>query len=362
MKYSALAVLLLFCCVRDSHAATAEWNPAAAAQYLDQRASWWESWPRSQRDHDTHCISCHTMVPYALSRPKLRSTLKERDLPAPELSMLAYLRKRVALWAEVEPYYSDAKFGPGKARESRATEAVLNAFVLASNDSQSKHLDPTTRSAFDHAWALQLKSGQHAGAWDWQDFHMSPWESTQSQYQGAAFMALAVGWAPDHYRKDRGIQGNLAALRAYLRREYATQPLLNRIVVLWASGQFPGLLTKAEQHTLRDAILNEQHPDGGWSLAGLESWARLDHTPQETGSDGYATAVASLALRQVRLDRQQRNAYERGIAWLEQNQNKSDGSWRASSINKKRDPASDVGRFMTDAATGYAVLALAQNR
>jgi hypothetical protein len=47
----------------------------------------------------------------------------------------------------------------------------------------------------------------------------------------------------------------------------------------------------------------------------------------------------------------------KGLDWLKHNQSAT-GAWRAVSVNKKRDPASHSGKFMSDAATAYAVLAL----
>ena len=334
-----------------------EWSAKAAAKYLDSRAAWWETWPPAQRDHQTVCVSCHTMLPYALSRPKLSAALKEQEMPAPESIMIGNLRKRVSLWSEVQPYYLDATSGKGKSRESRSTESVLNALVLASNSANQKHLDAITRTAFDSAWALQLKSGEHSGAWDWQVFHLSPWEGIESQYQGATFMALAVGWAAGGYAHERAIQENLKLLRSYLKREYASQPLLNQIVLLWASGNMPGLLSSKQKRELTDKVLELKQPDGGWSLASFGKWVRSDGTPQRKESDGYATGLVTLALARARTSRQQ-DAVASGRSWLEHHQNKEEGSWSAASLNKQRDPKTDVGRFMTDAATGYAVLAL----
>jgi len=120
------------------------WSAVAAARYLDARAAWWESWPKSQRDHQTVCVSCHTMLPYALARPKLRGALNDGNTPEPEREMLRHLRTRVSLWSQVQPYYLDSKSGPGKSKESRSTESVLNALILASYDVGQEHLDSLT--------------------------------------------------------------------------------------------------------------------------------------------------------------------------------------------------------------------------
>ena len=49
--------------------AASGWNPEAAARYLDSREVWWQTWDRTQKDHGTYCVSCHTQATYALARP-----------------------------------------------------------------------------------------------------------------------------------------------------------------------------------------------------------------------------------------------------------------------------------------------------
>ncbi len=367
MNYRTLCFFLLVGCLKTALAASpantptspnsTAWNPVAAAHYLDSREVWWQSWPPARRDHETVCVSCHTVLPYALSRPGLDKRLGEHTETAPEQIMLKNVTKRVTLWKQVQPFYLDAQSGPGKSSESRATESVVNALVLSSHDAQTGHLTELTRTAFDNAWALQLKSGPAAGAWKWQVFHLAPWESSESQYQGATFLALAVGLAPDGYQNDPKIQRNLQLLCSYLQREYSSQPLENRIVLLWASSRMPRLLTAVQRASVVAYALSRQQPDGGWSLADLGTYRRHDGTPVESVSDGYATGLVVLALESVGVSPREPQL-RKGLKWLVANQSKKDGSWRASSLNKKRDPNTDVGRFMSDAATGYAVLAL----
>jgi hypothetical protein len=343
-----------------STASTASgWDRQAAQRYLDDREVWWQGWDRTQMDHGTYCISCHTQVPYGLARPVLRHEIGEPAPAGAEKAMLLSIEKRVHLWKDVTPFYPDAKYGPGKEIESRNAEAINNVLILESYDEHAGHLSDTTRAALDNAWALQSKSGPVAGAWVWQNFHYTPWESPESEYHGAAQMAVAVGDAPDHYRDDAKIAANLGALRGYLRSHYDAQPLLNKVITLWASTNMPGLLTKEERAKLIGDLESRQRQDGGWSLTDLGSWKRMDETPLETRSDGYATGVVTLALEENQI---KDGSVQRGLTWLKTNQDKSTGAWPAWSLNKNRSPDSNAGPFMSDAATGYAVLALDKSR
>jgi len=332
------------------------WNGQAAAHYLDNREVWWQQWPHAQRDHGTICISCHTVVPYAMARPGLRRAMGEKGMTAPEKIMMANVEKRVNQWSEMAPFYSDEKYGDGKAVESRATEAVLNVVILASYDRALGHLRPITRKAFDEAWALQEKSGELTGGWKWQDFHLGPWESAESGYQGAALLMVEAVNAPDAYAKETEASKHLDLERDYLRKHYDSQPVVNQLYVLWASSKEPGLLTVDERKALLATIASLQQEDGGWRTMAIDKRVRIDQSPEPMESDGYATGLAVLAMEESGTPPSDKTL-QRGLAWLGAHQEKS-GSWNAASINKNRAPETEAAPFMSDAATGYALLAL----
>ena len=336
---------------------TSSWSPQAAAAYLDGRLTWWADWPQSARDHDTFCVSCHTVATYAVSRLTLRAALGEQGPSPIERRILDNVTKRVRMWDEVEPYYPDATRGVPKTAESRGTESILNALVLANYDSERGKLSDDTRLALDHMWALQLKSGDAKGAWSWLQFHNQPWEG-DSQFYGATLAAIAIGTAPAGYKSLPENRERLQSLREYLSGNRASQTLLNRMILVWASTKVPGLLSAAEQKSIIDEAVAKQQADGGFSTTALvEGWKRRDDTPLETKSDGYATGIVALVLEETGASRNGPQL-QRALAWLAQNQDKKDGRWLAYSLNKQRDLASDIGKFMSDAATAYAVLAL----
>lgn len=349
------------------------WNPKAAAAYLDQREGWWMAWPNAARAQGTFCVSCHTAVPYALARPTLRKLLGEDGSSAQERALLDDVTKRVRLWKDIGPFYTD-QYGVHKAAESRGTEAVLNALILACHDAQDGRLSSDTRVAFNNMWTLQQTTGDDNGAWRWLQFNNEPFEARDSQFYGAALAAVAVGSAPENYRATPAIRDGLDRLREYLKRQYAAQSTINRVVLLWAAAKLPGLLDSGQQKSLVSEVFDQQRADGGWCLASLawtwtgwgmpsliKMWMRSDVTPLSARSDGYATGLITFALLQVGVPRGDVHL-QRALAWLTRNQNQTEGQWAAYSLNHRSEPSTYTGRFMDDAATAYAVLALTDSQ
>lgn len=345
-----MKALLLTCFATALFAAdsAATWSARSAADYLDGRMEWWSTWKTAARDHDTFCVSCHTVAPYALGRPALRAALGEQAPSATERKLIENVTRRVRMWNEVEPYYPDATRGVPKTRESRGTEAILNALVL------KRYHSADLSRALDNMWSQQVTEGDAKGAFPWLEFHNAPFEG-DSQYYGAALAAIAAG-------SDNRASSPAKQLTAYLLRERDQQVPVNRVMLLWASTEMTGLLTLAERDAIIGETLARQQPDGGFSLSNLVGdWKRHDNTPLETSSDGYATGLVSFVLERAGLPRG-RPELQRALAWLRSHQQAADGRWLAYSLNKQRDLATDTGKLMSDAATAYAVLALEETK
>ena len=279
------------------------------------------------------------------------------DEPAPppaQTELLAIVRKRVALWPQLLPWYRDEK------GESRSTEAVLNALVLVDVDTTLGHLSTTTRAALDDMWTLQRTEGPGAGSWPWIDFGNEPWEAPDSVYYGATLAALATGLTPEEYRSEPAIQERVRQMRDYLRREYPNQTLLNRINLLWAATRLSDLIEPDVRASLLSEISARQRADGGWSVASLMPvWKRHDGASLPDTSDGYATGLIALVLQESGVPTSDLRL-RRSLAWLLANQSHWNGRWSAESPNWKRRPWNEAAPFMDDAATAFAVLALAR--
>lgn len=339
------------------------WNKRLAGQYLDERAQKWFEFSAADRGVGTakiSCVSCHSLLPYALARPVLRKLTGTIEATSLETRLLEQIESRVEHWRELDSkkYRLFYDFSEQKKKESWGTEAILNSLVLAFDDHSQGRKVPrdATRKSFANLWQVQLADGNQAGSWEWLDFGLEPWESNGARYFAAALAALAVGSAPGYYAPGvhAGVDEKVTLLRNYLRTKMATQNLNNQIWLLWAATKLEGLLTKEEQRNISEAIFQKQQADGGWSLASLGTKSR--DGLQDAAADGYATGLILHVLQTAGFPKNDARL-ARGLAWLRSSQ-MSSGAWRADSVNKKRDPSSHVGKFMSDAATAFAVLAL----
>jgi hypothetical protein len=320
----------------------ADWK-ALAGQYLEARSDAWITSPPSEGNIKC-AMSCHTTYPYMLARSALGPAVatpiadKARGLFA----------ARVAEGDSATPFYGNN--GDAKTHESAGTESLLNAAALAVDDRWSgKPLSAEALAAVDRMWGQQ----QDSGTWDWLQFNLEPWE-TRDDY------AVVTGLLVASLLPDGASPGQVAGVQKLAARAQTrvdAMALHDRVALLWVSGNDwagaskPEILTAAQRSAIAAEIVARQLPDGGFSAGGWGSGSRAASIAGQ--SDGYATALATLALCR---EPGHKEEVSRGLSWLASHQ-ADDGSWPGQSVNSDYEL---TRTFMTDASTAYAVLALAR--
>jgi squalene-hopene/tetraprenyl-beta-curcumene cyclase len=348
-RYSMFVTLALLA----APAVSQQWSPQLAARYLDVREQEWFDWEISN-PNGKPCLSCHTGLPYLMVRPELRRRLGETEPTKYETGLLQALRSRVPIRNALE-LYPDGK--EPSASQSLGVEAILSCMTLAMDDIKRDSLSAVTEQAFDRLWSLQIKTGDASGSWQWNSFNLDPYETPESPLFGASLAALAVAATPSTYRRRADVQPYVARLKKYLRTHQASQPLHNQLLSLWAATKLGDTLGRTQRKAIRNAAWQSQLPDGSWTLAAVGPWKLRLEAPADDGASSYATAFTAYTLLQSGVPR----AYPRlarALNWLERQQVANEGFWDASSMNKHFESGSMQIRFMRDAATSWAVLAL----
>lgn len=328
-----------------------------AAQYLDGRQKEWVDWPMAMNS-GVACISCHTGMPYLFARPALRKALGQHEPTLYEAVLLAGLRATV-IKTDAKDLFSGLK-GP-IVDQVYGAQAVLTALLLAMDDAPRGRLSPEGELALSRMWSLQVRSGKDKGGWQWSDFDLDPWETKDAAFYGGALGALATGSAPAGYQSRPDIRENIAELRTWLLSGETTQPLHNRLFLLWSGAKLRDLLPDAQRHAILDDVWKKQEPDGGWTLASLGPWKQRASAPAQSGSNSYATGLVAFTLQRAGVPRGEPGMVK-ALAWLKSHQDPGSGAWTAESMNHKHEAGTVPAGFMSDAATSYAASALLGER
>jgi squalene-hopene/tetraprenyl-beta-curcumene cyclase len=172
---------------------------------------------QNRRHEDRVCI----LSAYALARPALRRVMQVDAPSAQEIRLIDETTRRVETYNSHQVLYD---FDERREIESRGTEAVLNAVILTSADAARNlhEASAPTKKALARMWETQRADGR----WDWLEFGLEPWETTEAAYHGATFAAFAVGTAPSQHGEVAA--AGMERLRGYLSANYQAQHLYNR--------------------------------------------------------------------------------------------------------------------------------------
>ena len=181
--------------------------------------------------------------------------------------------------------------------------------------------------------------------------------------------AMALTASPDWLAAttDEFAVERVERLRTYLRETVPPHDYA-RVLKLWTSGSFNGILEQDEHEQIVSMILQKQRDDGGWNMRDFalpEEWgsgnraeklrtelqqAAADSETVTTISDGHMTGLALIVLQQTDAS-ESAEAVQRGVAWIRRHQRES-GRWWTRSLN------TDGPHFITFSGTAYPLLAL----
>jgi len=289
-----------------------------AAEFLDLNAHAFEK----------DCFACHATFAYLMARPAI-------PLPSATLA-----ETRRALEQFIEKQADDKETSP-----RRVTETVMAAAALALQDaSTTRKLHPQTRKALERMWDLQRADG----GWDWSKADEPP--SAIDEHFGATMAAFATGMAPEDYANSARARQGIASTRRYL-REHPPSTLHQRLMWMLAAARLGEFMDDGQREQSAGELFALQCKDGGWAMASLADWKRLDGTPQQLAEgDGYGTGFALYVLRSGRGIPGTDPRLQRAVNWLKTHQ-RENGSWFTRSPRGRDDLSTYTG-------TVFAVLGL----
>ncbi len=295
------------------------YSSAQAAAFLDGVAV---QWTRERK-----CMSCHTNMFYLAVRPRLEGD----DHGWKEVR--TFTETEMARWLQTGKPRGDAY-------------VVVAAFALVMNDvGTTGRLSDSARAALDLMWKYQKPTGE----WNWLKCDWPPME--HDDYYGAVLAALAVGYAPDHYRNTPAARQGMARLKQYLTQ---TPPpdRHHAAMLLWASSRLDGILSVQQRERMIADLKALQRRDGGWSLPALGSYTRRDGTVNDPDapSDGYATGLVTLALLDASVPPDD-PAIRKSREWMMTYQRRS-GRWFTRSLN------TDKAHYISNAGTALCAWCL----
>jgi squalene-hopene/tetraprenyl-beta-curcumene cyclase len=301
----------------------AAYDPGKAAKFLDDISL--------KFTRQNKCATCHTNVAYLMARPLIRGAGTSAATAEVRSLLLNVADEQLAKPTPFLPVY---------------LAPIVSAVVI--HDARiGGTMNRQVREMFDHLWSLQ----DGDGSWHYPTQHFLPLMERDFRYI-AMLVALAVGFAPDHYYDTNAAKPGFLKLQDYI-RSHRPENDHDRAVLLWASVRTPGLLNRAEQEAYQRGLLALQNRDGGWTLPALGTWPRHDGAPNDPHgpSDGYATALTALALCESGYGKANASI-QRAMEWLNHNQRAS-GRWFTRSTYSNR-----FRNYLSNMATAYAIMAI----